>query len=185
MGFQEAIEPLRKIGFFDYYLPFILMFAIFYGLLKKSKIFGEDKSAEKINLIISLSASFYVTIFTPVGISLATFFANFFGGALIIFLTLLIFGGIIWMSFRISGKEKVELKEIKNLNVITALIGSAILIFIFSWAGGLSIFGVKGAQLAIDEVSVFIFIVIVLSLLGMWWMSKPEKEKSQKSESRE
>ena len=72
MGFQEAIEPLRKIGFFDYYLPFILMFAIFYGLLKKSKIFGEDKSAEKINLIISLSASFYVTIFTPVGTSLAT-----------------------------------------------------------------------------------------------------------------
>lgn len=178
MEIEKIVESLRGFGFFDYYLPFILMFAIFYGLLTKSKIFGEDKKAERINLVIALSASFYLLIFTPVGITLANFFANFFGGTLIIFLTLLILGGILWMGLKITiGKERLEIEKTKYMNILLALVGVGLLLFVFGWAGGFLLFGVEVKEVVIDEVTAFVLGIIVLTLLGMWWMIKPEKEK--------
>ena len=50
-----GIETLRTIGFFDFFLPFILFFAIIYGALDKTKVFGEDR--KDINAIIALVIS--------------------------------------------------------------------------------------------------------------------------------
>jgi len=65
MGFPEVIELLKEFGIFQFYLPFVITFAIFYGLLSKSKIFGDsdkDKRVRNINLFISLSAALFVLL---------------------------------------------------------------------------------------------------------------------------
>jgi hypothetical protein len=178
---EKVIESIKEIGFFDFYLPFILTFAIFYGLLTKSKIFGTDKTAERINIIIAFSAAFYVIAFTPVGITVANFFANFFGGVLIIFLTLLILGGILWISLKVTiGKERLELKETKYLNLAIASVGGILLFLIFSWAGGWKIFGVQPQKLVIDPVTIFVLVIIIITIVGLGWMMKEEKPKEAK-----
>ena len=50
-----GVQGLRELGFFDFFLPLLLFFAIIYGALDKTKIFGEDK--KDINAIIAFVIS--------------------------------------------------------------------------------------------------------------------------------
>lgn len=85
-GFDDVIEQLKGIGVFQFYLPFILVFAILYGMLMRSKIFGEKGG---IPIVIALAAAAYITVYTPVGISFSQFLANFVGNTMVVILTLL------------------------------------------------------------------------------------------------
>jgi len=49
---MAGVEILRGMGFFDFFLPFLLFFAIIYAALDKTKVFGEDK--KDINAIVAL-----------------------------------------------------------------------------------------------------------------------------------
>ncbi len=50
-----GVQGLREMGFFDFFLPLLLFFAIIYGALDKTKIFGDDK--KDINAIIAFVIS--------------------------------------------------------------------------------------------------------------------------------
>ena len=50
-----GVQTLRDMGFLDFFLPLILFFAIIYGALDKTKIFGDDK--KDINAIIAFVIS--------------------------------------------------------------------------------------------------------------------------------
>jgi len=52
MNLMAGVEILRGMGFFDFFLPFLLFFAIIYAALDKTKVFGEDK--KDINAIVAL-----------------------------------------------------------------------------------------------------------------------------------
>mgnify|MGYP001559561154 CR=1 FL=1 len=78
-GFQDVIGTLKEIGVFQFYLPFLLVFAILYGLLLKTKIFGEQNKG--IVTVIALAASAFIMVYSPVGITFSQFLANFFGNA--------------------------------------------------------------------------------------------------------
>lgn len=75
--FQLIAKNLQELGIIGFFLPWIITAAIFWGLLKKSKIF----ESSIVNAIISLGASFFVMsyIFTS-----STFD---FGTALSVFIT--------------------------------------------------------------------------------------------------
>jgi len=51
-SFENSIEYLQNIGVFDYVLPFLLIFAIVFAALEKTKILGTDKT--NINAVVSL-----------------------------------------------------------------------------------------------------------------------------------
>ncbi len=78
-GIGDILSNLQQLGFFDYLLPFLIIFSIVYGILSKAQIFGQNKS---INAIISLSiglmalqfgivSSFFSEIFPRLGIGLS------------------------------------------------------------------------------------------------------------------
>lgn len=85
-GFQDVISTLKDIGIFQFYLPFILVFAILYGLLNRSKMFGTGGA---INIIIALAVSGFIMVYTPVGITFSQFLTNFVGNVMVVVLTLL------------------------------------------------------------------------------------------------
>ncbi len=58
--FELTIKKLHELGFFQFFLPFILTATIFYGLLRKSKIFGEPKENVVVNGMVALIAAFMV-----------------------------------------------------------------------------------------------------------------------------
>lgn len=77
--FEAVAQKLLELGFYDYLIPFILTSAIFYALLKRTKILGESPV---INGVISISIGFLMFILPAIfGVSLAFPFTRFFGGA--------------------------------------------------------------------------------------------------------
>ena len=46
-AFRGAIEFFDRLGIYDVVLPFLLIFTIFFAILERTKIFGEEKVGEK------------------------------------------------------------------------------------------------------------------------------------------
>lgn len=58
--FEIVILRLSELGFFNFVLPFMLISAILYGLLRKSQIFGPPEKNVVVNAVVSISAAFLV-----------------------------------------------------------------------------------------------------------------------------
>jgi len=78
-AFETVILKMRDLGMFQFLLPFMLTTTIFYGLLRKSKIFGEEFRAITVNAVVSLVAAFMVWS-APIilGVNIETSLASFF-----------------------------------------------------------------------------------------------------------
>ena len=59
---ENAVVLLQDFGFFTVILPFVLLYALVFGLLTKIKLFGGDDSAKTVNQIIALAVgAFFIT----------------------------------------------------------------------------------------------------------------------------
>ena len=56
----DIIQTLQNIGVYDYLLPFILIFAIIFAILEKTKILGTDKS--NINAVVAFVVGFLLIV---------------------------------------------------------------------------------------------------------------------------
>ena len=102
---SEWIAQGHNIGVFKFYLPFVLSFAVFYGLLRKVKIFDgkkvdgkyeNSKVGKVIDLIVSAILALLIMGYTPAGISLAEMFSSMFTETMIIVISLI--GGLMVLS---------------------------------------------------------------------------------------
>lgn len=77
--FETVVLRMRDAGMYQFLLPFMLSLAIFYGLLRKSRIFGDPREAVSINAVVSVVAAFMVWS-APVilGVNIEQSLANFF-----------------------------------------------------------------------------------------------------------
>ncbi|MEK6882760.1 MAG: hypothetical protein AABY22_24265, partial [Nanoarchaeota archaeon] len=77
---QDVLQLWADLGFFDYVLPFLLIFAVVFGVLNAIKIFGDKNKG--INAIIAISVGllslqfgfvprFFSEIFPRTGVALA------------------------------------------------------------------------------------------------------------------
>ena len=62
--FAETIGWLQDIGFYDYVLPFLLVFGIFFAILEKTKVLGD--SAKNINAVIAGAVGLLVIVRTDI-----------------------------------------------------------------------------------------------------------------------
>lgn len=133
-GIEDVIMKMQEMGIFRFFLPFMLSLAIFYGLLRKSKIFGEPKENVAVNAIVSLIASFMVWAYPViVGINIEKQLASFFTQGMLAFLVTLT--GLLLISMFLPPDLSLKLKEIGfgkrvygSLMVVFLLVGFGILI---------------------------------------------------------
>ncbi len=97
--FETVILNMRETGMFQFLLPFMLSSAIFYGLLRKSQIFGEPVRSVTINAVIALVASFMVwsapvLLGMDIEMHLASFFVQGISVTLIVMVGLMVVGMI-------------------------------------------------------------------------------------------
>lgn len=115
--FGNILFYLEQNGVFAYLLPFLMIFAMVFGILNKVKIFGEDTRG--INIVLSVSVAlmalqlnfvsyFFEQIFPRMGIMLA-----------IIFVVLLVVG-MFW---------KTDNKGVKTFMGILMFIGVSVIVF--------------------------------------------------------
>ncbi len=59
-NFGNVIDTLQQVGVFNYVLPFLLVFSIFFAILEKTKILGDGKT--NINIVVSAVAALLVLV---------------------------------------------------------------------------------------------------------------------------
>ncbi len=193
--FADLIAQAKDLGIFQFYLPFILMFAIFYGLLDRAKIFGEDAAGKRINIIIALSFSAFLLVYTPVGpaaLTLSQFLTNLAGSTLVVVLTILVFMLItVMIVVPTAGEDKLKdiSKDVKWI-VLAAII---LAVGVFASSGGLSIF--PGISLGTGSAPIFQFpglsssdlalivVFVLTALVVIYASSSGEKQNPSKGKS--
>jgi len=127
----EMVESLRGFGFFDFYLPFFIMFTVFWAVLTKIKLFGDpkkEKLARNVNLVVSLGASMYILASTELGFEFSGFLSTLFGSTFIILLTIISFTAVLFVLYSVvTGNDSMsqsddKWKLIATLTVIAAIV---------------------------------------------------------------
>jgi hypothetical protein len=165
--FTILIQNLNSLGFYNFLLPWLFVFAVVYGLLAKASLFGGQNS--RVSALLGIIIAFFVASFY--GPTIATFFTGLFGGATYVLAFILIAVLFIAMSgFSISDLTGAAEKK-KRWPVLLFLVVLAIIVFMT--ATGTVISGIALNESAIAAV----FIVAVL-LLAVWFVvGKGEEEK--------
>ena len=130
--FTITIQWLESIGFFKFFLPYILTATIFYGLLRKSKIFGEKRESIAINATISLCAALFVTA-SPVlvGIDLSKPLSQFLTFSLLVFLVVLVLVFVPLTVWQDQFLRKISENKFAAIGIIICIIIVAILLAVF------------------------------------------------------
>ncbi len=185
----DVVAAGKEFGVFDFYLPFIIMFAVIFGILSKVKIFGEGRGVNRLNVIIAGAMSLFVMIYTPVGVTLAQFMASLFAESLIAIVTIIAILMIVYLVLPVLGietdpsKPKTAMKGARIIIMLIVLLG----IGVFISSGGLAFFpGLTfGAIPGIPTVLIpgltsqdlALIVLGVLTVLVFWWLTKSTVER--------
>jgi len=179
----RLISVLKTQGVFDVYLPFLLTFSIFYGLLRRMKLFTGTKSGDiddptgnKISAVVAFVAAAYVTIFSPAAVPISHFFATFFMQSSIALVLLMVFAMVvsmfIWSPF-FSQKKIAELG--KDVIPIILGVGGLIVLAMFVSSGGVSLFAKilpPGTNISGDDIA--LIILVLVTVVVIWLLTKGE-----------
>jgi len=106
IGLTAALDLMKDFGFFEVVLPLILVFAVFYGILSVTKIFGDPKdnpdTTKPLYAIISFVAAFLVISSTEV-VRMINEFIPSAAMLMVLVLLLLMFMGMFGISFGTGG----------------------------------------------------------------------------------
>ena len=105
--FGRALLKLEELGFFDYLLPFLIIFAMIFGILSRVKVFGDNKGIDAIIAVsvglmvlqLGFVSEFFTELFPRVGIGITVILV------ILIFLGLFMdpdSGGTRWVMFGIG-----------------------------------------------------------------------------------
>lgn len=156
-GFQLLFENLEAVGFFEFFLPILLFTAIYYGLLRKTEVLGEDETVDgAAAVMMGLLTTFAIYLIVPFQI-----FIQFFGVLsilLVIILGMLIVMGMFGVEF--GGGEGMDSRTTR-----LAIIGVIFLLVIIipPLVGGLT--GGQVQLLGQQHVS-FILTVAMIAVIG-------------------
>jgi len=180
--FTTTILKLKGTGFFEFMLPFMITAAMFYGLLRKSQIFGDPDRNVVVNAVVALTAAFMVWSYPVlIGISFSDKLPTFFAHAMSAMLVLLV--GVLMTSMFLPPdlpsqlKEKLGGRAYGIILVASLLIGGAI----FVSSGLINLFlpgGVQGPAISDDAlITIGVTLIFVIAVIVMIWPGKGGGEK--------
>ena len=150
-GVGDILINLEQLGFFDYLLPFLIIFALVFGILTRMKIFGDDNRA--INGVIALSVGLMALQFGFVSAFFSDIFPRLGVGLAIILVALVLMG----FFFEPKGKA---------MNYIMLGVAAIIFIVILAQSAETSNFWYSGFFWS-DNLGSIIAVIIFLAALGI------------------
>lgn len=123
----NILNQWETAGVFDYLLPFLLVFAVVFGILETTQVLGKHKG---IHAIVSLVIGMFTMRYFQVGEFIGVIFANF-GIALSIILVLIILTGLF-----VSPNNRMHwIKTTSGVSLVAVVIVVIASINEFSWFG--------------------------------------------------
>lgn len=163
-GFQQILQNMMSLGFFQFLFPFLLALAIFYAILHFAAGERIPKSA---NGLISLILAFFVMLFASANPGIVQFLTNLSGAGLVIgvgILFLVILLGLL-------GFKTESLFEAKGWKWIFVLVIIIVAIVIFFGAGAGTL--IPGVTITSDFTTILFFIAILAIVL--WFLGREEE----------
>jgi hypothetical protein len=185
--FETVILNMRQTGMFQFLLPFMLSSAIFYGLLRKSQIFGDPQRSVVINAVVALVASFMVWA-APIilGIDMETSLASFFVQGTSA--TLVVLVGLLIVSMFFPPDLAAQLGKVFNSKRSTGallILGLLIALAVLFSSGMITIFipnsvlSGLNASISGDTITSIVIVALLLgTVLLMVWGGGGEKKAS-------
>jgi hypothetical protein len=159
---DQLITLLNNLGFYQFVLPWLFVFAIVFGLLSVSKLFGEGN--KKIPAVIALVIAFFATAYG--GAAMAAFFIGIFSGATIVIAVILVILLFIFM----FGFNKDIFSAGKNRPIIIMIVMVVIGIILFLAATGAA--GGIGLSLVLSPDMIALILVLIVILAAVWLIVK-------------
>jgi len=163
---ETIIIKLNQLGFFAF-LPFILTAAVIYGILRRSKIFGEPEKNIAVNATVALVSAFMVWAYPILtGTSIENYqrlYSEFFYRGTLASL-FLVFG--IGITTIVSESLGIKIETSKQSKIlITLLLG--IFLFLGLLFSGIFLKEIPSLQVKIDEeiLSSAIFLLLFISII--------------------
>ncbi|BBL45857.1 hypothetical protein MJ1_0715 [Nanobdella aerobiophila] len=183
-----------EYGIFTIVAPFLLIFSLLYGLLRKTGLFGKDNpNKERLYAIISIALSFYYLYNLGAVIFTQDFISFFFFEFLVLFFILMIIGLLASISqgFQPKEEEKGLYNKYKNsaYNSLVGILGLLVL-FAFMYASSFS-FTSFGAGASNILYSIFSFLIntgllpliiifgVLFGIIG-WLVRTPNKSPNKR-----
>jgi uncharacterized membrane protein YjfL (UPF0719 family) len=173
--FEIAILKLKELGAFQFLFPFILTSAIFYGLLRKSQLFGPPERNVAVNGVIALITAFMVWAYPILaGVNLETQLATFmFNGViaiLIIMVGLMVVGMFLPPDLPAKLGEKIGSRALSGILIFGIIVGIAVFLssgLISAFLPGFAIEAIPTDTLL--AIAVLIIIVATIVILAIPW----------------
>ncbi len=159
----DALDFAGEIGFFDTIIPFVLVFALIYGILRFTKILGDpdEKRTNAINVVIAFAISFLVIATTNIVQMINEFVPNTALLLVIALMLLLLLGFAGFKTQDYLGNQKTGAKIIAGVLVVIFV---GVLFYTFGW-NILSYVNVDPTNIASIFTSEVINLIIGLALL--------------------
>jgi uncharacterized membrane protein YjfL (UPF0719 family) len=172
---EITILKLKDLGAFQFLFPFILTSAVFYGLLRKSQLFGPPEKNVAVNGVVALVAAFMVwayPILTGVNLEtqLATFMFNGVIAILIVMLGLMVVGMFLPPDLPAKLGEKIGGRAVSGILIFGIIIGIAVFLssgLISAFLPGFGIGAISTDTLL--AIAVLVILVATIIVLAIPW----------------
>jgi hypothetical protein len=174
--FGNAITFLNQLGFLDVVLPFILVFAILFGILEKTKVLGIDKfdgqeyTKKSLNSLVAVCVAFFVVASPQLVPIINKALAQ------VIILLLIVVFYLILIGVFYKNSEDVFLEGGWRRGFMVALLIGIVLIFVnaIPMANGQSVlvwfYGYVSTNVDSGYVSAIVLLLFIA--LVVWFLSK-------------
>lgn len=177
--FRPIILRLQEIGAFNFLFPFLLTSAIIYGLLRKSKVFGDPEKNVAVNSVIALVAAFMVWAFPIMqGIDVEAQLSTFFAQGLFVSLSLMF--ALMFFSMVAPDPSAALGKFVQNREVAVIVVAIIVGIFIFLTSGLFNLIIPKETLAGIPSDILLGLGVILIALLPLFWIATSGKASNNK-----
>lgn len=165
--FETAVLKLQQMGFFSFLLPFILTAAIVYGLLRRSKLFGDPELNIAVNAIVAFSISLFVwgaPIILGINIegNLSAFFIQGIVVSLVVIIGLMFASTVFPPDLAKQLSEKIKSEWVWGAILIIALLLGVVLL---ATSGLILVFFPKGTGINISS-DIFVTMGVLVLMVG-------------------
>jgi len=185
MDYASFIYALfSEYGIFTIVAPFLLVFSLLYGSLRKIGLFGKNNpNAEKLYAIISIVIAFYYLYSISAVIFTSNFISFFFFEVLVIFFILMIIAMMASISEPYRGDEEFERYKQYSHNVIVGFITLTVLFaFLYASSVDFSEFGATAQNIILEILFTLIStgllpLIILIGIIAgaLYWALHKEK----------
>jgi hypothetical protein len=177
--FTAVIQKLEEIGAFNFLFPYMLTSAIFYGLLRKSRVFGAPDENVAVNAIVAIVAALMVLAYPILsGVPVGGLFSPFFTQALVVTLVFMIALMIMGMFLPPDLPDFLSKNLLKGNKLGAMLLVSIFFGFLILFLSGLGnvLLGPNFIAILPEDLTtivVIIILIIVPILYIVWDNEKP------------